>query len=123
MSGPLLAFLVAVAGGLGAALRFVIDTSIPAKSRARFPWGTWLINITGSFVLGLIAGPLTDVVWGPIFTVGLLGGYTTFSAASLETVSLAEAGRWKTALFYGLGTLVLTTTAALTGVVLTSTSL
>ena len=104
-------------------LRFVIDMTIPAKVRARFPWGTWLINITGSFVLGLIAGPLTGAVWGPIFTVGLLGGYTTFSAASLETVSLAEAGRWKTALFYGLGTLVLTTTAALTGVVLTSTSL
>ena len=120
MSGPLLAFLVAVAGGVGATLRFVIDTSIPAKSRARFPWGTWLINITGSFVLGLIAGPLTGVVWGQIFTVGLLGGYTTFSAASFETVSLAEDGRWGTALFYGLGTLVVSVLAALGGAALTS---
>ena len=120
MSGPLLAFLVAVAGGVGATLRFVIDTSIPAKSRARFPWGTWLINITGSFVLGLIAGPLTNALWGPIFTVGLLGGYTTFSAASLETVSLAEDGRWGTALFYGLGTLVVSVLAALGGAALTS---
>ena len=94
--------------------------SIPAKARARFPWGTWLINITGSFVLGLIAGPLTGVVWGPIFTVGLLGGYTTFSAASLETVSLAEDGRWGTALFYGLGTLVISVLAALGGAALTS---
>ena len=119
MNGLLLALLVAVAGGVGATLRFVIDMSIPAKARARFPWGTWLINITGSFVLGLIAGPLTGVVWGPIFTVGLLGGYTTFSAASLETVSLAEDERWGTALSYGLGTLVVSVLAALGGVNLT----
>ena len=120
MSGLFLAFLVAVAGGLGAALRFVIDMTIPAKVRARFPWGTWLINITGSFVLGLIAGPLAGMTWGPIFAVGLLGGYTTFSAASLETVSLAEDGRWGAALFYGLGTLAICVVAALGGVALTS---
>ena len=115
MSSLVLAFLAAVAGGLGAALRFLIDMSIPAKARASFPWGTWLINITGSFVLGLIAGPLTGAMWGPVVTVGLLGGYTTFSAASLETVSLAEDGRWGTALFYGLGTLLVCTAAALVG--------
>ena len=120
MSSLVLAFLAAVAGGLGAALRFLIDMSIPAKARASFPWGTWLINITGSFVLGLVAGPLTGAVWGPIFTVGLLGGYTTFSAASLETVSLAEDGRWGAALFYGLGTLAICVVAALGGVALTS---
>ena len=119
MSGLLLAFLVAIAGGVGAMLRFVIDMTIPAKVRARFPWGTWLINITGSFVLGLIAGPLTGAVWGPIFTIGLLGGYTTFSAASLETVSLAEDGHWGPALFYGLGTLVVSVLAALGGIALT----
>ena len=118
MSCPLLALLVALAGGVGAILRFAIDMAIPAKVRAHFPWGTLLINITGSFVLGLIAGPLAGAVWGPVFTVGLLGGYTTFSAASLESVSLAEEGRWGAAVFYGIGTLVLTTTAALTGVVL-----
>ena len=120
MSSLVLAFLAAVAGGLGAALRFLIDMSIPAKARASFPWGTWLINITGSFVLGLVAGPLTGAVWGPIFTVGLLGGYTTFSAASLETVSLAEDGRWGAALFYGRGTLAICVVAALGGVALTS---
>lgn len=120
MSGLLLALLVAVAGGVGATLRFVVDMSIPAKVRARFPWGTWLINITGSFVLGLIAGPLTGALWGPIFTVGLLGGYTTFSAASLETVSLAEDGRWGPALIYGLGTLVISVLAALVGAAITT---
>ena len=120
MSSLVLAFLVAVAGGVGAALRFLIDMSVPARARARFPWGTWLINITGSFVLGLIAGPLAGMTWGPIFAVGLLGGYTTFSAASLETVSLAEDGRWGAALFYGLGTLAICVVAALGGVALTS---
>lgn len=120
MNGLLLALLVAVAGGTGASLRFIIDMSIPAKVRARFPWGTWAINISGSFALGLIAGPLVGLVWEPIFTVGLLGGYTTFSAASLETVSMIEDGRWGTALVYGLGTLILATTAALTGIAITA---
>lgn len=120
MNGVLLALAVALAGGCGAALRFVIDTSIPKEMRARFPWGTWIINITGSFALGLVAGPLTVYAWGPVVTIGLLGGYTTFSAASLETISLAEDGRWGRALFYGVGTLVICVLAALAGSAITT---
>lgn len=120
MNEVVLAILVALAGGAGATLRFVIDVSIPKEVRAKFPWGTWVINISGSFVLGLIAGPLIGVTWGPIFTVGFLGGYTTFSSASLETVSLAEDGKWKRALFYGVGTLVICVVAALGGIAITA---
>lgn len=120
MNPVLLALLVAVAGGAGSTLRFLIDVSIPAAARERYPWGTWAINITGSFVLGLIAGPLMGVAWGRILTVGLLGGYTTFSAASLETVTLAEDGRWKTALFYAFGTLVICVAVSLLGIAITA---
>ncbi|WP_099331803.1 fluoride efflux transporter FluC [Actinomyces minihominis] len=119
MNGLVLALLVALGGGLGASVRFLIDASILARARAQFPWGTWLINLSGSFVLGLIVGPLSGMVWGPALTVGLLGGYTTFSSASLEGVTLAEDGKWGRALFYGFGTLVLAVLAALAGLALT----
>lgn len=119
MTPVLLAASIALAGGLGAILRFVIDVSIPAETRAKYPWGTWIINISGSFMLGLVAGPLAATAWGKVVTIGLLGGYTTFSAASLETVTLAEDGRWKTALFYGFGTIALCTGAALLGMAIT----
>lgn len=120
MTPILLALLVALAGGVGATARFLINTSIPARIREQFPWGTFLINVSGSFVLGLIAGPLSATSWGPVFTIGLLGGYTTFSAASLETVSLFEGGRRGRALLYGFGTLVTCVVAALLGMVLTN---
>lgn len=119
MSGLLLGLGVALAGGLGATLRFVIDMSIPARLRAHYPWGTWVINLTGSFILGVVAGPLAGLAWGPIVTIGVLGGYTTFSAASLETVTLAEDGKWWRAVLYGLGTLVLCALVAYGGIYLT----
>lgn len=118
MSPIVLALLVALGGGVGSTLRFALDMMIPARVRARFPWGTMLINISGSFALGLLAGPLSSFAWGSVITVGLLGGYTTFSAASLETVSMAEDGHWAKAVGYGLGTLLFTVLAALVGVTL-----
>lgn len=119
MTPVLLALLVSLAGGAGAAARFLVDTAIPVRIRERFPLGTFLINVSGSFVLGLIAGPLSATAWGPIFTVGLLGGYTTFSAASLETVSLFEGGRRARAFIYGFGSVALSVAAAALGVAIT----
>lgn len=119
MTPILMAFLVSLAGGVGAAARFLVDTAIPAGIRERFPWGTFLINMSGSLALGLIAGPLSATAWGPIFTVGLLGGYTTFSAASLETVSLFEDGRRARAFVYGVGSVALSVAAAALGVAIT----
>lgn len=120
MNPFLLGTTVALAGGVGATLRFVLDVSIPAPVRARFPWGTWLINLSGSFILGMVAGPVAGTLWGPVVTVGLLGGYTTFSAASLETIALAEDGRWLAALAYGFGTLALCVALAGLGFAITA---
>lgn len=120
MNPILLAGLVSVAGGLGALLRFLIDQSIPEEARARYPWGTSVINLSGSFILGLLVGPLQPFVWAPIVTVGLLGGYTTFSTASLETVELIEEGRWGRGMFYAAGTLVFCVGLALLGMRITS---
>ena len=80
------------------------------------PWGTILINVSGSLVLGfltgLTAGRLLPETWHLIIGTGFLGGYTTFSTASVETVRLAQERRWAASLANALGTLALATGAA-----------
>jgi len=94
---------VAAGGSLGAASRFLISTL--AFSPGRFPWATLVINIAGSFGIGLLWGigfqqPWFES-WGRYFlVVGVLGGFTTFSAFSLETVGLVEGGRTPEAMAY-----------------------
>jgi CrcB protein len=117
---PLLFLGTALAGGVGAALRFFLDGLLKAHTRATFPYGTALVNLTGSFALGVLAGIATNG-WLPpevaaVVGVGLLGGYTTFSTASVETVRLAQERRYRAAVVNGLGVLVACTLAALLGV-------
>jgi CrcB protein len=76
--------LVALAAGVGAVLRYLVDRAVPPH---HFPRGTILVNTTGSFALGLLAGS------SPTVTVGLLGGYTTLSTFAVETVALVERSR------------------------------
>ena len=118
---PGLFVLLAVAGGVGAVLRFVLDGAVRQAVGGRWPWGTALINVSGSFLLGLLTGlagrgmpPELLLVLG----TGLLGGYTTFSTASVETVRLLQQRRVAASLTYGLGVLVLTIAAALLGLAL-----
>ncbi|MCW3492839.1 fluoride efflux transporter FluC [Microbacterium sp. SSM24] len=111
---------LAVAGGAGAGLRYVVDRLI--RTRDGFPFGILVVNVSGSFVLGVITGlgtalaPETALVLG----VGLLGGYTTFSTVSVETVLLAERRRWTDAAANLLGTLVFAAAAAAGGIALGS---
>lgn len=109
----------ALAGGVGAALRFLLDGLLRARTRATFPYGTALVNLTGSFALGVVAGVAANGGLAPevatVLGVGLLGGYTTFSTASVETVRLAQEGRYRAAAVNGLGVLVACTLAALAG--------
>ncbi len=92
--------LIALAGGVGAALRFVVDSEV--TRRVRRPLGTLVVNVTGSFLLGLLvaltAGHAVSEDVHAVLGTGLLGGYTTFSAASVEAVNLARGrGRRATA--------------------------
>lgn len=111
-----------LAGGVGAVLRFVVDSSIRAAWPTRFPTGTAVINVSGSFALGLLTGVVEHHLlagdWLPVIGTGLLGGYTTFSTASVETVRLIQERRWAAAGFNGLGILVLCVAAAWAGVLL-----
>jgi CrcB protein len=107
---PSLFVAVAVAGGVGAAARFVVDSLVRARLGSAHPWGTTVINVSGSFALGLLTGLALQAVvapeWKLVLGTGLLGGYTTFSTASVETVRLLAAGRRGAAVANGLGMLV-----------------
>lgn len=88
---------VALAGGVGAATRFLVDAEVARRNRGRMPLGTLAINITGSFLLSVVTGwwmfrgGSSDLKL--ILGTGFLGGYTTFSTASVEGARLARAGR------------------------------
>jgi CrcB protein len=120
VTGPLVFALICLAGGVGSALRLLVDGAIRARVGAAYPVGTTVINVTGSLGLGLLTGAAAhaglphDLLL--ILGGGLLGGYTTFSTASLETVRLAQAGRIAAALANGLGTLVVSVAAAGLGI-------
>lgn len=105
----LLVLGVALGGGLGATCRLVLDGILKARVRVAYPLGTTVINITGSFLLGVVTGlavsHLLPSEWRAIVGVGFIGGYTTFSTASFETVRLAQEGRYGAAVSNGFGML------------------
>ncbi len=113
--------LVSLAGSLGAASRFVLDGHIRAKYNHSFPWATFIINVTGSFLLGLLSGLLLkykglasiDAIVG----IGFCGGYTTFSTASFETVRLLERRKYTAAIGNAFGGLLVTVAATALGIV------
>jgi CrcB protein len=93
--------LVGVAGAVGAPLRYMVDTLISRRVEGAFPLGTLVVNVSGSFVLGLLSGlaiyhglPATPKL---VLGTGLVGAYTTFSTFSLETVTLVEEGETRLA--------------------------
>jgi CrcB protein len=90
--------LMALAGACGAVARFLVDGAVTSRRTTTFPWATFGINVTGSFVLGLLAGAFADPGswWRLVVGVGFCGGYTTFSTASMETVRLVQRARLRT---------------------------
>jgi len=116
---PLLFVGICAAGGIGAALRFVVDGSVKALTRPSYPIGTTVVNVSGSLLLGLVTGLAATMLlpYGARLVVGtgLLGGYTTFSTASFETVRLAQERRSVAMLANGLGMLALSVSAATIG--------
>ena len=116
---PLLFIALALAGGLGAAARLLLDGVIRDRIGGVTPWGTIIINLTGSLLLGLISGlagshALPEAVHVVVGT-GFLGGYTTFSTASFETIRLLQERRWTVGVLNGLSVLVATTVLAALG--------
>jgi fluoride exporter len=116
-------FLVFFGGGLGAMLRHFINLTCARCVGTAFPYGTFVINITGSTVMGLIAGYLAfkgeaSQPWRLFLMTGILGGYTTFSAFSLDTALLYERGELGLAAFYVLGSVTLSIAGLFAGLAL-----
>jgi fluoride exporter len=115
--------LVFVGGGLGASLRHFINTACAKCIGTSFPWGVFIINITGSTVMGLIAGYLAlkgeaSQPWRLFLMTGILGGYTTFSAFSLDAMTLYERGALGLAAAYVVGSVVLSIAGLFAGLTL-----
>ncbi len=115
--------LVFVGGGLGATLRHFINVFCARSLGNGFPWGTFIINITGSTVMGLIAGYLAfkgeaSQPWRLFLMTGILGGYTTFSAYSLDAALLYERGEPMLAALYVVGSVALSIVGLFAGLAL-----
>ena len=104
--------IVFLGGGLGAALRHGINLASARAFGTAFPYGTLLINITGSLLMGLVAAYFAfkgdaSQHWRLFLTTGILGGYTTFSAFSLDAALLYERGEVSAAAIYGVASVAL----------------
>jgi CrcB protein len=113
---------IAVAGAIGAPLRYLIDGAVSDRVRSVFPWGTFVVNMSGSFALGLITGLVLYHAFPAdgrlIIGVGLIGAYTTFSTFTFEAASLIERREIRLAALNIGGSVVLGAAAAAAGLAL-----
>jgi len=118
---------VVVGGGMGALARYGLGGWIQGSAGAGFPWGTLVINVTGSLLLALTYAVLEGVrarpEWRALIGIGFCGGYTTFSTFSYEAFRLLQDGEWNRALAYMLGSLLLALAGTVAGFYLGETVL
>jgi fluoride exporter len=116
-------FLVVAAGGfVGAPSRYLLDRAVTRRVNSDLPWGTFVINITGSFLLGFLTGltlshHLSDLEKALVGT-GFCGAYTTFSTFTFETIRLVQDGRYLEAAGYVSVSVVVGLAAATAGLAL-----
>jgi CrcB protein len=99
---------VGLGGFLGANARYALGMWVVGRLGSGFPFQTLIINVSGSFAIGVLLVLLTerlvvDPAWRLLLVVGFLGGYTTFSSYTFEALALVEAGEWLAALGYVVG--------------------
>ena len=104
---------IALGGALGSVARFWMSGVVAARFDSKFPWGTLFVNITGSLLIGIFSalsergGQLAEATTLRQFlVVGICGGYTTFSAFSVQTLDLMRAGNWPAAAGNVLGSVI-----------------
>ncbi|HZT95788.1 MAG TPA: fluoride efflux transporter CrcB [Chloroflexota bacterium] len=113
---------ILVAGAVGAVLRYEVDGLITSQTAGGFPWGTFAVNVSGSFVLALLYTVLVerfsvDPTVRFSLTVGLLGSYTTFSTLTFDSVRLFQEGYYLQAAANSIGTVLIGMIAAALGIV------
>lgn len=120
-------FLYAALGGaIGAAARYGVNITAPKLVGHGFPWGTMIVNVAGSFIMGLLIA-IMALAWNTsqemrvFLTTGILGGFTTFSAFSLDFATLYERKDYALAFGYAGGSVVLSLLAVFAGLYLART--
>ncbi len=116
--------LTSLAGGIGGGARLTVDTWVTKHNRLSVPMGTAVVNVTACILLGFVAGLVAShIQWQPlqqILGVGLLGGYSTFSTASIEGARLIRQKRYLAAIVHAGGMLVVSIIATVLGLVIGS---
>jgi len=117
---PMILFAVGIGGGLGALLRYGVASAIQSAAWPGYPWGIFVVNITGGLAMGLIVELSAlklqmSAEMRAFLTTGILGGYTTFSTFSLDSVLLIERGQYVSAATYVIGSTVLSILAVFAG--------
>lgn len=121
--------LVVLGGGIGAGLRHLSATAALRIMGPNFPWGTFFVNVVGSLTMGLFIGWLVKRTGGSsqeirlFFATGILGGFTTFSAFSLDAANLVERGANIAALSYVMGSVFISIFAVFIGLMISRTVL
>ena len=117
-------FYVFIGGGLGAVCRYGVTTTVGMLLGGMFPWGTLIVNLVGSLLMGLVLGALLPLAKSLqllpeslrlLLTVGFLGGFTTFSSFSMETLTLLRGDSFFLAAVNVVGSIVLGLAAAYIG--------
>ena len=114
--------LIGLGAFLGANCRYVLSDWAAARFGATFPYGTLIVNVTGSFLIGLFLTLVTeriaiDPAWRLLIAAGFLGGYTTFSSYVFEALALLRTGEYGLALLYTLGSVILGLAAVIAGTI------
>lgn len=117
--------LVAVGGGIGSVARYLVGGWFADRFGPAFPYGTFVINVTGSFIIGFFLAFAQERIslspyWRLFFAVGFVGGYTTFSTFEYESVRLLQDGEMLLGALYLLGSVLTGGLAAIGGIVLGS---
>lgn len=116
--------LVAAGGATGAVMRYLLGVQALRALGGGWPYGTLTANVAGGFLMGVLAGVLAlrggadQEKWRLLLGVGVLGGFTTFSAYSLEVALMIERREWASAMAYSLGSVVLSVAALFAGLML-----
>lgn len=116
--------LIALGGAVGAIARYAVALWIQQRTTSSFPFGTFVVNVSGCFVMGIVMTLLTERLtvsanWRFLIPVGFIGAYTTFSSFELETFRAIEQGNWLTAFSYVVTSLVFGFAALWLGVIAT----
>ncbi|SDJ13646.1 fluoride efflux transporter CrcB [Lutimaribacter saemankumensis] len=113
---------VALGGALGASARYLTGVAAMRLIGPGFPWGTLAVNVVGSFLMGVLVVVLAHkdaTRLAPLLMTGVLGGFTTFSAFSLDTIAMVERGQGALAFFYVAASVMLSLGAIVLAMFLT----